>query len=178
MMKVLLHFLVNGINKHFLDSSKNSLLQMPLKTSVVREQRGTLSSWQLENTKHWNVVCPGGSVKYCKSFSFTDWMLLLACARQNNNVLVLLFCALKLLRHSTWNADVGDSYLFRWCVCTEPMNSPESQLISIVNDVSETAGQDYWRHKMCLMNRCLLRLKLTGLLRSQPLTFSPYEYSE
>lgn len=97
-MKALLYFLVNGINEHFLDSSKDSLLQIPLKASVIRQQRGTLSSWQLENTTHWNVVCPGGSVKYCKSFSFADLMLLLACERQNNNVFSVVVLHIKIAK--------------------------------------------------------------------------------
>lgn len=97
-MKALLYFLVNGIHKHFLDSSKDSLLQMPLKASVIRQQSGTLSSWQLENTKHRNVVCPGGSVKYCKLFSRTDSMLLLAYARQNNNVFSVVVSCIKIAK--------------------------------------------------------------------------------
>lgn len=155
MVKALLSFLVNGINKHFLDFSKGSLLQTPLKISAIRQQRGLClpDSWKTQNTEM--LFVPQAVLNIVTRFHSLAWCFYWLVRDKTIIFRVLLFCAFKLLRVGKRNA-VWAFYLPSCCLCMQPVNSPESQLIAIVTEVSETAGQDYRRHRMCLMNRCLL----------------------
>lgn len=69
-------FLLKGINKlcWVFQRIIKSNYWMPLKTNAVRQKRKALSLWQLENTKHQNIVCAACSVKYCNWFSFIHSM--------------------------------------------------------------------------------------------------------
>lgn len=109
-VKALLYFLVNGINKHFLDFSKGSLLQKPLKTSAIRQQRGLClpDSWKTQNMEMLfvpqavlNIVTRFHSLAWC-----VYWLV-----RDKTIIFRVLFCAFKLLRNSKRNADVWASYL-------------------------------------------------------------------
>lgn len=110
-VKALLYFLVNGINKHFLDFSKGSLLQTPLKTSAIRQQRGLClpDSWKTQNTEM--LFVPQAVLNIVTRFHSLAWCFYWLVRDKTIIFRVLLFCTFKLLRDSKWNADVWASYL-------------------------------------------------------------------
>lgn len=171
MVKALLYFLVNGINKHFLDFSKGSLLQTPLKTSAIRQQRGLClpDSWKTQNMEMLfvpqavlNIVTRFHSLAWCvywlvrdKTIIFSVVVLCIQIAqrRQAECRHVSLLPALVLPLHGTSeHSRVSTDRHCDWRFWDSWSGLPEAQNVSDEQ-----------------MSSCL---KLTGPFRSQPLTFS------
>lgn len=74
----------------------------------------------------------------------------------------MVLCVLKLLREHQWSVHFW-SFIPVVVICLHWTSELSTDPYWDWN-LSETAGQDYWKHNMWVKNRCLLHLKLTSLL--------------